>query len=207
MDEEEKIKILFAKIIEDKSKDELLNTFKNIEWKNICNRKEREKHPEGLFMERIKEKFRSKKYQDEKMPPGEKVFYEFSNDLVGFYYVIKEQYNSQTKEKLKSKLKWLKGENNLEEKCCYYCGISEQIIDTLYNLKEFRTKRNRGQWFEIDRKETKGGKNIYSTDNMVLCCYYCNNHKSDVISAVEMREYFGESMYNYLSDKVKHINK
>jgi len=75
MDEDEKIKILFAKIIEDKSKDELLNTFKNIEWKNICNRKEREKNPEGLFMERIKEKFRAKKYQDEKMNSEKKKFF------------------------------------------------------------------------------------------------------------------------------------
>jgi len=41
--EEEKIKILFAKIIEDKTKDEMLSTFKNVEWKTICNRKEREK--------------------------------------------------------------------------------------------------------------------------------------------------------------------
>jgi len=74
-------------------------------------------------------------------------------------------------------------------------------------VKEFRTKRNRGQWFEIDRKETKDGKNIYSTDNMVLCCYYCYNHKSDVISDLEMRKYFGESMYNYLSDKVRQIRE
>jgi len=33
--EEEKIKILFAKIIEDKTKDELLNTFKNVEWSKL----------------------------------------------------------------------------------------------------------------------------------------------------------------------------
>lgn len=209
--EEEKIKILFAKIIQDKTKDELLNTFKNVEWKTICNRKEREKNLAGLFMERVKDKFLAKKHQDKKMAPEKKVFLEFSNqstgdDLVGFYNVIKEQYNSQTKENLKSKLKWLKGDNNLQEKCCYYCGISEQILTILYNVKEFRTKRNRGEWFEIDRKETKDNKNIYSSNNMVLSCYYCNNHKSDVISAQEMRGYFGESMYNYLSHKVKRIN-
>ena len=48
--EEEKLKILFAKIIEDKTKDEMLNTFKNVEWKTICNRKEREKNlVRGIF--------------------------------------------------------------------------------------------------------------------------------------------------------------
>lgn len=169
----EKIKILFAKIIEDKTKDELLNTFKNVEWKTICNRREREKNQAGLFMERIKDKFLAKKHQDKKMAPEKKVFLEFSNqssgdDLVGFYNVIEKQYNSQTKENLKSKLKWLKGDNNLQEKCCYYCGISERILTVLYNVQEFRTKRNRGEWFEIDRKETKDIKNIYSSNNMVL---------------------------------------
>ena len=29
------------------------------------------------------------------------------------------------------------------------------LRDTDEGLKEFRTKRNRGEWFEIDRKETK----------------------------------------------------
>ena len=209
--EEEKIKILFAKIIEDKTKDEILKAFKNVEWQTICNRKEREKHPEGLFMERIKDKFQAKKNQDKKMAPEKKVFFEFHNhtlgdDLVGFYKVVKEQYNAQTKENLKSKLKWLKGDNNLQDKCCYYCGISEQILTKLYNVKEFRTKRNRGAWFELDRKDSKGENNVYSKDNMVWCCYFCNNHKSDVVSSKDMRKYFGESMYNYLSDKVKQIN-
>ena len=49
----EKIKILFAKIIEDKTKDELLNTFKNIEWKTICNRRE------GVIFETTIGKFES----------------------------------------------------------------------------------------------------------------------------------------------------
>ena len=186
----------------------MLKAFKNLPWGDISNREQREEYckPYGLFMERIKDKFLAKKHEDKKMAQKKKVFLEFSNqssgdDLVGFYNVIKEQYNSQTKENLKSKLKWLKGDNNLQEKCCYYCGISEQILTILYNVKEFRTKRNRGEWFEIDRKETKDNKNIYSSNNMVLSCYYCNNHKSDVISALEMRDYFGESMYNYLKEK------
>jgi hypothetical protein len=36
---------------------------------------------------------------------------------------------------------------------------------------------NRAVWLEIDRIAPNG---LYSRDNCVLCCYFCNNDKSDV---------------------------
>ena len=104
---------------------------------------------------------------------------------------------------------WIKKSRHIHtnDSVCYYCGVNEQILKELYNEGEVcKTKRNRGAWFELDRKDSKGENNVYSKDNMVLCCYFCNNHKSDVISTKDMRDYFGESMYNYLSDKIKQIS-
>ena len=126
-----------------------------------------------------------------------------------FYNDIKAQYKAQTKGHLEKDLTWIKESRQIHtnDSVCYYCGVNEQILKELYNEGEIcKTKRNRGAWFELDRKDSKGENNVYSKDNMVLCCYFCNNHKSDVISSKDMRDYFGESMYNYLSDKVKHIN-
>ena len=127
-----------------------------------------------------------------------------------FYDDIKVQYEAQRKYHLEKDLTWIKESRHIHtnDSVCYYCGVNEQILKELYNEgKICKTKRNRGAWFELDRKDSKGENNVYSKDNMVLCCYFCNNHKSDVITSKDMRDYFGESMYNYLLDKVKHINK
>ena len=54
-------------------------------------------------------------------------------------------------------------------------------------------------------KDSSIEKNVYSKDNMVLCCYFCNNHKSDVVSLNDMRLYFGEKMFHFLIDKYELI--
>ena len=36
---------------------------------------------------------------------------------------------------------------------------------------------NRAVWLEVDRIDPNG---LYSRENSVLCCYFCNNDKSDV---------------------------
>ena len=126
-----------------------------------------------------------------------------------FYNDIKAQYEAQRKHHREKDLTWIKKSRHIQtnDSVCYYCGVNEQILKELYNEGEVcKTKRNRGAWFELDRKDSKGENNVYSKDNMVLCCYFCNNHKSDVISSKDMRDYFGESMYNYLSDKIKQIS-
>ena len=126
-----------------------------------------------------------------------------------FYNDIKSQYEAQRKHHREKDLTWIKKSRHIHtnDSVCYYCGVNEQILKELFNEGEVcKTKRNRGAWFELDRKDSKGENNVYSKDNMVLCCYFCNNHKSDVISSKDMRDYFGESIYNYLTDKVKQIS-
>lgn len=108
---------------------------------------------------------------------------------------------------LQKDLTWIKTSTHISLKdcVCYYCGINEKILNELYTDEKYtcKTKRNRGAWFELDRRDSRVLNNIYSKDNMVLCCYFCNNHKSDVISSEDMRSYFGEPMFKFLMNKHK----
>jgi len=128
-----------------------------------------------------------------------------------FYLDIKEQYQSQTKLLLQKDLPWIVENSHIKQTdcVCFYCGINEQILSELYNDQKYtcKTKRNRGAWFELDRKDSRTEKNVYAKDNMVLCCYFCNNHKSDVISLEDMRHFFGESMFLFLIDRYKYLYK
>ena len=46
---------------------------------------------------------------------------------------------------------------------------------------------NRGVWLEFDRLEPNG---LYSRNNCVLACYFCNNDKSDVFDGQSYRLFF-----------------
>lgn len=128
-----------------------------------------------------------------------------------FYSDIKSQYAAQSKAHLQLSLPWIKDyiHIKLDECVCYYCGINENILKELYNDPKYtcKTKRNRGAWFELDRRDSTKENNLYSNDNMVLCCYFCNNHKSDVVSSFDMRLYFGEKIFLFLIDKYLSILK
>ena len=134
-----------------------------------------------------------------------------SNDINNFLSHLEEQYNSQKKMDLKEELFWIADCDYIEHNdcVCYYCGINENILRTLYHDPEGRckTKRNRGAWFELDRRDSSTDKNLYTKDNMVFCCYFCNNHKSDVISSNDMRRYFGMQFFLFLMHKYESISK
>lgn len=87
-------------------------------------------------------------------------------------------------------------------KVCHYCGLTEadcQRIVVTGILKSGRFPENgklgrgkhRGMWLEIDRKDPK---EKYSPSNCVLCCYFCNNDKSDV--------FHGDSYKQFQMDRV-----
>jgi hypothetical protein len=123
-----------------------------------------------------------------------------------FCYVVKP------KEKLKSnfnerKRKNLNGFTDFEDfynwfvsqnKKCYYCGIKENevqqiVVQGLLTSNRFPLNgkiiqgRSRGMWLEVDRIHPK---EKYSRDNAVLCCYFCNNDKSDVFHGLEYKKFF-----------------
>ncbi len=63
-----------------------------------------------------------------------------------------------------------------EDRKCHYCGVTEAKIKALMQKRKLYKKRERGFTLEIDRKKP----NLeYSLDNSVLCCYWCNNAKTD----------------------------
>ena len=64
-----------------------------------------------------------------------------------------------------------------QSKICYYCGIPEEIWETLYYGKQFKFS------LSIDRKDNSLG---YELSNMVLACHVCNVVKNQFLSESEM---------------------
>jgi hypothetical protein len=95
-----------------------------------------------------------------------------------------------------------------QEKVCYYCGVSEEVLQEIIHKGILTSSRfpllggihqqgkNRGYWLEIDRKLPKEN---YSRNNCVLSCYLCNNDKSDVFDEKEYPE--------FLKDRSGYLNK
>ena len=68
---------------------------------------------------------------------------------------------------------------------CYYCGITTDRIQHLIKKKRLFKKRSRGFHLEIDRKKPN---EEYTPENSVLCCYWCNNAKTDEFCDKEFME-------------------
>lgn len=69
---------------------------------------------------------------------------------------------------------------------CEYCHITTEQIKTLIEKQKLSKKHiTRGWSFEIDRKAA----NLeYTSDNCVICCYWCNNAKTDEFSYYEFKK-------------------
>ncbi len=82
--------------------------------------------------------------------------------------------------------KWYKRETKRGEICCY-CGVKQKDIQkSNINLRSKRGEK-RGNSIEIERIDTRIGKNIYSPRNCRLACYVCNNAKSDLLTVKEFK--------------------
>jgi len=68
---------------------------------------------------------------------------------------------------------------------CHYCGIKMSDVELMAQGKLLRKKKDRGWSYEIDRKDSNFE---YTPENIVLCCYWCNNAKTDEFSESEFRE-------------------
>ena len=73
------------------------------------------------------------------------------------------------------------------ERKCHYCDITEIELAELIRLKEIKTKRitTRGKRLEIERKLPNLAYDVL--DNLVFCCYWCNNAKTDEFTEVEFK--------------------
>ena len=195
--EDKKLEIAKERLILKKSASEMGDN-----W-DVFKGMKKSKNPEYIFVKNIKDRHNAKKLYDRKKQTS--YFIEYADNLLKFYNDLYEKYLLQTNKKLSKQLKWINGIYD-SEICCAYCGVSEKVLNGLYK-NDFKTKRPRGAWFEIDRMNAKGESNVYTKENMVLCCYFCNNHKSDVISVVDMRKYFGQKMFEFLMAKYQQVIK
>ncbi|MBI4647896.1 MAG: hypothetical protein HY738_15225 [Bacteroidia bacterium] len=88
---------------------------------------------------------------------------------------------------------------------CDYCEITERDIQRLADADNIMTKHlfSRGRSMEIDRKDSFAD---YSKDNIVLCCYWCNNAKTDEFSYDEFK-FVGKSFKQVWLSRLEKIDK
>ncbi|MFD1874339.1 hypothetical protein [Hymenobacter bucti] len=73
-----------------------------------------------------------------------------------------------------------------EPAACAYCKLTQAQFETLRQAEQIQTKRlrTRGTSFEIDCKIPELG---YTEGNLAVCCYWCNNAKTDEFTAAEFQ--------------------
>lgn len=86
---------------------------------------------------------------------------------------------------------------------CFYCEVEEYKLKELFDAGMLKTKRGRGRSLELERRDATS--NLYSKENCVLACYFCNNHKSDIISEEDHLEHFSANIRRYLEDKYQQL--
>jgi hypothetical protein len=91
---------------------------------------------------------------------------------------------------------WYKTQLAKQNNSCYYCEVNQDDIILLIGRGIIKSKRfnKRGNNLEIDRKDTR----LYSKENCVLACYFCNNHKSDIINSDDFKKHFGKAQFEYI---------
>ena len=74
-------------------------------------------------------------------------------------------------------------ENMLKTEKCHYCGITIKMVNDLVDKEQiFKKKLTRGFVLEIDRIRPN---EEYTKENSVMCCYWCNNAKTDEFTEKE----------------------
>lgn len=133
---------------------------------------------------------------------------------------LKSNYSSRIRKETNEFLSFddFKNWYDKQTKECHYCGLTEKecqeiVVKGILTSNRFpqngKTGQGtaRGMWLEVDRKVPKGA---YSETNSVLCCYFCNNEKSDVFYGDEYKAFF-QNRVDYLREllisKTKNDNR
>jgi hypothetical protein len=100
--------------------------------------------------------------------------------------------------------KWYIKQYEIQNGKCYYCKTEEKIISTLFEKKfHYRKRTTRGIHLEIERRNSTD--NLYSAENCVLACYFCNNDKSDIFDEYEYLEYLKDRK-GFLTSQFEKLN-
>jgi len=82
-------------------------------------------------------------------------------------------------------LDWFNAEDF--NKGCHYCGTSNERCSELYHLRPEATRGGkRGKRLELDRKNPI--EPYDNLENLVWCCYWCNNAKSNFFTQIEFKK-------------------
>ena len=126
-----------------------------------------------------------------------KLFTDWKNKKKEYIQKMKEAYftNYENNLSIKTFKEFYGCDKNQENRKCYYCGITEKQINLLIKKKLITTKRlySRGKHLEVDQRKPENG---YTKENIVLCCYWCNNAKTDE---------FSEKEFKVIAKKIKKI--
>ena len=79
-------------------------------------------------------------------------------------------------------------DQELQNRVCHYCKITDKDIELLRDKRKIKTKRFRSYSMEIDRINSN---REYRPENVVLACYWCNNAKSDEFTESEFFNHIG----------------
>jgi hypothetical protein len=78
-----------------------------------------------------------------------------------------------------------------KRRICHYTHLSDYDFEILRRQGGIKTKNARGRYMEIDRLNSN---REYYRDNIVLCCYWANNAKTDEFTYPEFLSYVGPAM-------------
>lgn len=119
------------------------------------------------------------------------------NDLYSRYF------NEARKELFANPEQLIQWYDNSKESC-HYCGITQSELHLIVEKRlgnmtlNQKTKRSKGT-LEIEKLNPN---EAYTFENAVICCPFCNNAKSNLISADDWRNFFVPAMKSYLGSLV-----
>lgn len=125
-----------------------------------------------MTQDELRKLFNQKKQKQETRKSGKIVI------TPGFVSTTFEQFNS-----------WF----NVDEfnRGCHYCGTTNQRSKALFDLQRSGLRNDatrggkRGKRLELDRRDPK--QSYDNLNNLVWCCYWCNNAKSNFFSEEEFK--------------------
>jgi hypothetical protein len=94
--------------------------------------------------------------------------------------------------------------DDTKDRSCEWCKITKHEINVLIEVGKIHTKRlsTRGRDMEVDRKEPNKG---YEDGNLALCCYWCNNAKTDEFSEEEFIP-IGEAIGDVFKKRLRELD-
>ena len=133
----------------------------------------------------------------EKLPKELPDGYDSNYDLKNF-----QTFNDACKKGIKNFIKWYL-KNPADQTCCEYCGVTQkQCREHMEKVaRNGGNKRNRGNTFELERKNSQKGKNLYKEGNCIWICHVCNNAKSDLFTEDEFKNTIAKGIKSFWESK------